>query len=64
MEQDNKEADTMKKKAVITASALIILVLAHKPMALASMYLVDTIGQATGTNTIELIDALNSIYYL
>lgn len=54
----------MKKKAVITASALIILVLAHKPMALASMYLVDTIGQATGTNTIELIDVLNSIYYL
>lgn len=55
----------MKKKiAVITASALIILALAHKPLAIASMALVDTYGEATGTNTIELIDMLNSIYYL
>ena len=54
----------MKKKAIITATALLIIALGHKPIALASMYLVDYIGQATGTSTIELIDALNTIYYL
>ncbi|GAA6310897.1 hypothetical protein [Intestinibacter bartlettii] len=57
----------MKAKKKIGIGVVIILIAAiilHKPIALATMYLVDIIGNMTGANVSYIIDALNNLYYL
>lgn len=55
----------MKKHSiVIFIGVLIFLIALHQPIALLSMVIVDKIGQATGLNVVNIIDFLNTIYYL
>ena len=54
-----------KKKIVIgVVIILIAAIILHKPIALATMYLVDIIGNMTGANVSYIIDLLNNLYYL
>lgn len=54
-----------KKKIVIgVVIILIAAIILHKPIALATMYLVDEIGNMTGANVSYIIDLLNNLYYL
>lgn len=55
----NKKADL----GIILAS-LVFILLAHKPLALGAMYIVDSISYMTNSNVVEVIDFLNTIYYL
>ena len=62
-----KELIIMKAKKKIGIGVVIILIAAiilHKPIALATMYLVDKIGNMTGANVSYIIDLLNNLYYL
>ena len=55
----------MKKHSIVIFVGLIIFfILAHQPISLAAMVVVDTISQVTGLNVVEVIDFLNTIYYL
>lgn len=55
----------MKKQAIVIMVGLIILlIVAHQPISLAAMVIVDKISQVTGLNVVEVIDFLNTIYYL
>ena len=62
-----KELIIMEAKKKIGIGVVIILIAAiilHKPIALATMYLVDIIGNMTGANVSYIIDLLNNLYYL
>lgn len=55
----------MKKHSiVIFVGVLVLLIALHQPISLAAMVVVDTISQVTGLNVVEVIDFLNTIYYL
>lgn len=55
----------MKKQAIaIMVGLIIFLIVAHKPISLGAMVIVDKVGQVTGANVVEVIDLLNTIYYL
>ena len=55
----------MKKQAIaIMVGLIILLIVAHQPISLAAMVVVDEISQVTGLNVVEVIDFLNTIYYL
>lgn len=54
-----------KKKIVIgVVIILIATIILHKPIALATMYIIDEIGNMTGANVSHIIDLLNNLYYL
>lgn len=48
----------------IILASLVFILLAHKPLALGMMHIVDSIGYMTNSNVVEIIDFLNNIYYL
>ena len=54
----------MKKQAIVIIGLIILLIVAHQPISLAAMVVVDKISQVTGLNVVEVIDFLNTIYYL
>lgn len=55
----------MKKQlTAIFVGLLLFVIIAHKPISLGAMVLVDKVGQVTGANVVEVIDFLNDIYYL
>lgn len=55
----------MKKQSIVIFIGLIIFfIVAHQPLSYAAMVIVDKVGQVTGANVVEVIDFLNTIYYL
>lgn len=52
-----------KTVAYLLVLAIFIL-LAHRPIAIGLMYLVDSIGALFNLNVVNIIDFLNTIYYL
>lgn len=56
--------EAKKKIGIGVVIILISAIILHNPIALATMYLVDKIGNMTGANVSYIIDALNNLYYL
>ena len=54
----------MNKKSMIALLVLALLVLFKNQISLGLMYVVDCIGYITGYNVVDIIDFLNTIYYL
>lgn len=54
----------MRKKIMIVLLALVLIVLLKNQISLGLMYVVDVIGYITGRNVVDIIDFLNTIYYL
>lgn len=56
------------KRSTKTISYLLVLIifilLAHRPIAIGLMSLVDSIGALFNINVVNIIDFLNTIYYL
>ena len=56
------------KRSTKTVAYLLVLaifiLLAHRPIALGLMSLVDSIGAVFNINVVSIIDFLNTIYYL
>lgn len=53
-----------KKIVIGVVIILIAAIILHKPIALATMYIIDEIGNMTGANVSYIIDLLNNLYYL
>lgn len=54
----------MIKKLMIALLVLALIVVFKNQISLVLMYVVDTIGYITGRNVVDVIDFLNTIYYL
>jgi hypothetical protein len=54
----------MRKKIMIVLLVLALIVVFKNQISLGLMYVVDTIGYITGRNVVDIIDFLNTIYYL
>lgn len=54
----------MKNKILCMLVVLIGIVIFKNQISIALMYAVDCIGYATGLNVVDIIDLLNTIYYL
>ena len=54
----------MKRKLMIILLVLTLLVLFKNQISVGLMYVVDCIGYITGYNVVDIIDFLNTIYYL
>ena len=54
----------MRKKLMIALLVLALIVVFKNQISLVLMYAVDVIGYITGRNVVDIIDFLNTIYYL
>lgn len=54
----------MRKKIMIVLLVLALIVVFKNQISLVLMYVVDAIGYITGRNVVDIIDFLNTIYYL
>ena len=54
----------MKKKLLIVAVVVLIMVVFKNPICLEMMDIVDFIGMKAGANVVDIIDMLNAIYYI
>lgn len=54
----------MRKKIMIALLVLALIVVFKNQISLVLMYAVDVIGYITGRNVVDIIDFLNTIYYL
>lgn len=54
----------MRKKLMIVLLVLALIVVFKNQISLVLMYVVDVIGYITGRNVVDVIDFLNTIYYL
>lgn len=54
----------MRKKIMIVLLVLALIVLFKNQISLGLMYMVDCIGYTFNINVVDIIDFLNTIYYL
>lgn len=54
----------MKNKMLFVLVLVLGIVIFKNQISIALMYVVDCIGYATGLNVVDIIDLLNTIYYL
>ena len=54
----------MKRKLMIALLVLALIIVFKNQISLVLMYAVDVIGYITGRNVVDIIDFLNTIYYL
>lgn len=54
----------MRKKLMIALLVLAVMIVFKNQISLGLMYVVDAIGYATGSNVVDVIDFLSTIYYL
>lgn len=54
----------MIRKLMIVVLVLALIIVFKNQISIMLMYIVDCIGYATGLNVVDIIDLLNTIYYL
>ena len=54
----------MRRKLMMVLLVLALVILFKNQISLGLMYVVDAIGYATGRNVVDVIDFLNTTYYL